>query len=85
MLKENLDRFADNLATDEKDIATVIGYTDGAAIFEDDTGCVYYLLLEDPHMLEIGTVEKTAHLIPIEKADVPLRTKILIAIEEGRK
>lgn len=84
MLKEEIRKFADGVAVDEKDIATVIGYTDDAVIFEDDAGQMFFLLLDEPQTLEIGTVERKDNLVPIEQADPPLSEKILTAVEEGR-
>ena len=83
MLKEDINGFEDGQAVDERDIAAVIGYTDGAAIFEDDQGSLFFLLLEEPQMLEIGTVEMKDSLVSIDQADSPLREKIL-TVKEGR-
>lgn len=84
MLKENISGFADGTAADEKDIAAVIGYVDGAVIFEDDHENVFFLPLEEPQALEVGTVEKKDNLVPIDQADAPLREKILAAVKKGR-
>ena len=84
MLKEDINGFEDGQAVDERDIAAVIGYTDGAAIFEDDQRDVFYLPMEEPQMLEIGTVERKDSLVSIDQADSPLREKILKAVKEGR-
>lgn len=84
MLKEDINGFEDGQAVDEGDIAAVIGYTDGAAIFEDDKRDVFYLPMEEPQMLEIGTVERKDSLVSIDRADPPLRDRILTAVREGR-
>ena len=85
MLKEEISGFADGAAVDEKDIAAVIGYVDGAVIFEDDHEDLFFLPLVEPQTLEIGTVEKKANLIPVDQADALLREKILAAVKKGRE
>ena len=84
MLKENISGFTDGAAVDEKDIAAVIGYVDGAVVFEDDLGNVFFLSLDEPQALEVGTVEKKDNLVSIDQADAPLREKILAAVKGGR-
>lgn len=84
MLKENISGFADGTAVDEKDIAAVIGYVDGTVIFEDDHENVFFLPLEEPQSLEVGTIEKKDNLTPLDQADAPLREKILAAVKKGR-
>lgn len=84
MLKEEISGFADGAAVGEKDIAAVIGYTDGAVIFGDDIGNVFFLPLDEPQALEVGTVEKKDNLVSIDQADAPLKKKILAAVKEGR-
>lgn len=82
MLKENLAGLEDGVAVDEKDIATAVCYMDRAVIYTDDQGRLFYQLLNDPHMLDIGTVERKSSLTPIEQADAALRTRILMAVKE---
>ena len=85
MLKEEISGFADGAAVDEKDIAAVIGYADGAVIFEDDYENLFFLPLEEPQTLEVGTIEKKANLTPVDQADALLREKILAAGKKGRE
>ncbi len=82
MIKENLNGYIDGQPSDEKSIATVIGYIDDTVIFEDDDKNIFFLNAE-PSAFEIGTVERKEALTPIEKADGHLKKKISESLKKG--
>lgn len=84
MIKENLNGYIDGQPADENDIATVTGYIDGTVIFKDDDKNIFFLIA-DSSAFEIGTVERKQSLTPLEKADEPLKKKILEAVQKEGK
>ena len=83
MFNEDIGNFADGQAVEEKDIATVIGTVNNAAIFTDDQENLFFLNTADPSAFETGTVERKSVLMPLANADEQLKKKVLVAVKEG--
>jgi hypothetical protein len=85
MLKENFENFIDGASVDEREVATAFAYCDGAVVYRDDSGNLYYLIAELPEIFEIGTVARISGLEPADTADPQLKEKILAAAAKGGK
>lgn len=60
-----------------KFLAEVIGHVPNAAVFQDETGKLYYYHLPQPDMMPMYSVADIRELHPVEHAEPALRASIL--------